>query len=227
MSITELISRLAIAFFTLLVLTRIIGRKEISQMTFFNFISAISIGTLGATFAIDSSLSIRNGLIALVSWSLFTVILGFLNIKSKSFRYAVVGQPLILVNKGEIIQDSLQKARLDLDSLHVLLRKKDVFSISDVDYAFFETNGELSVLKKELKQPATRNDINPHLNMTYKYPISFPVISDGKYIKENLTKYNIDKSTLKQEMENYGVGAISDVFYAEMQKDGTIYVAKN
>lgn len=80
MSITELISRLAIAFFTLFVLTRIIGRKEISQLTYFNFVSAISIGTLGATFAIDSSLSIRNGLIALVSWSLFTVILGFLNI---------------------------------------------------------------------------------------------------------------------------------------------------
>ena len=67
MSITDLFIRLLIAFITLLVLTRIIGRREISQMTYFNFISAISIGTIGASLAVDSSLGIRNGLIALVA----------------------------------------------------------------------------------------------------------------------------------------------------------------
>ena len=72
MPIAELVLRLAIAFITLLVLTRLMGRKEISQMTFFNFVSAISIGTLGASLAIDPSISITNGLIALIAWSAFT-----------------------------------------------------------------------------------------------------------------------------------------------------------
>ena len=78
MPIAELVLRLAIAFITLLGLTRLIGRKEISQMTFFNFVSAISIGTLGASLAIDSSISITNGLIALIAWSAFTIFIGFL-----------------------------------------------------------------------------------------------------------------------------------------------------
>jgi uncharacterized membrane protein YcaP (DUF421 family) len=73
MSVSELILRLALAFITLLALTRIMGRKEISQMTFFNFVSAISIGTIGASLAIDPNLSIRNGLIALAGWSIFTI----------------------------------------------------------------------------------------------------------------------------------------------------------
>src|SRR3954468_24618889 len=102
MPIAELIFRLVIAFATLIILTRIIGRKEISQMTFFNFVSAISIGTLGASLAIDSSLSIRNGLIALICWSAFTILLGFLDIKSKKVRYLIEGQPIILIKKGKI-----------------------------------------------------------------------------------------------------------------------------
>jgi uncharacterized membrane protein YcaP (DUF421 family) len=121
------------------------GRKEISQMTFFNFVSAISIGTLGASLAIDSSISIRNGLIALIAWSAFTIITGFLDIKSPKFRLAVEGQPVIVIKNGKIMNRALRKVRLDLDALNTLLRKKNVFSVSDVNYAIFEIVGTLSV----------------------------------------------------------------------------------
>src|SRR4051794_34405375 len=127
MTILELVLRLAIAFITLLTLTRLIGRKEISQMTFFNFVSAISIGTLGASLAIDPSISITNGLIALVAWSAFTIFMGILDIKSQKFRVAVEGEPRILVKKGKIMEDELRKVRLDIDTLNALLRKKNVF----------------------------------------------------------------------------------------------------
>ena len=84
MPITELILRLVIAFATLIILTRLMGRKEISQMTSFNFVSAISIGTLGASLAIDSTISITNGLLALVAWSVFTIFMSYLDINPQS-----------------------------------------------------------------------------------------------------------------------------------------------
>lgn len=155
MPIPQLIIRLIIAFITLLVLTRLMGRKEIAQLTFFNFVSAISIGTIGASLAIDSTLSIRNGFIALFAWSAFTIIVGFLDIKFPAIRYAVEGQPVILIRKGKIMDKQLRSVRLDLDALQTLLRKKNIFSLADVDYAIFETDGSLSVLKKQAKQNVT------------------------------------------------------------------------
>ena len=130
MPVATLVLRLAIAFITLLVLTRLMGRKEISQMTFFNFVSAISIGTLGAALAIDSSISITNGVIALIAWSAFTILIDFLDIKSPTFRIAVAGQPRILIKKGQVMENELRKVRLVMDALNALLRKKKcIFSI--------------------------------------------------------------------------------------------------
>ncbi|MFK2825338.1 DUF421 domain-containing protein [Bacillus sp. B190/17] len=193
-------------------------------MTFFNFVSAISIGTIGASLAIENSLSIRNGLIALVGWSAFTIFLGFLDIKSKSACYAIVGQPIILIRKGQIMEDVLRKVRLDTDSLNTLLRKKNVFSISDVDYAIFETDGTLSVMKKESKQPVMKSDMNIQPYNDDVFPISMAVISDGKIDEENLRKLNLDKKWLDQQLQSAGVNSVSDIFYAEVQKDGTLYI---
>ena len=224
MPVAELVFRLAIAFITLLVLTRLMGRKEISQMTFFNFVSAISLGTLGASLAIDSSISITNGLIALIAWSAFTIFIGVLDIKSPKFRIAIEGQPRILIKKGKIMENELRKVRLDIDALNALLRKKNVFSVSDVDYAIFESDGTLSVMKKEPKQTLTKSDMNINQTNVNVFPISTSVISDGEIKQENLKKLNLDKQWLERQLKLSGVDSISDVFYAEVQKDGTLYI---
>jgi uncharacterized membrane protein YcaP (DUF421 family) len=199
------------------------GRKEISQMTFFNFVSAISVGTIGASLAIDSSISFRYGLIALIAWSAFTLAIGFLDLKSTTFRNAVEVQPVILIKKGKIMDAALRKVRLDLDALNTLLRKKNIFSVTDVDYAIFETDGSLSVMKKESKEALTKSDMQIKENKKYLYPISASVISDGKIIKENLEKLNLDQQWLENELAISGLSSISDV-YAEVQKDGSLYI---
>ncbi|MDA7028547.1 DUF421 domain-containing protein [Bacillus sp. CLL-7-23] len=226
MSIFELSLRIMIAFVTLLILTRLMGRKELTQMTFFNFVSGIAIGTIGASLAIDSTLSIRNGLIALVGWSIITIALGFLDIKSKKARVLMEGQPRILIKKGKIMEDELRKVRLDIDALNTLLRKKNAFSISEVDYAIMETDGELSVLKKEPKQPLTKFDMGV-LQTTFNVsPTSTQVITDGMINKSNLEKLNLNTQWLQQQLQSSGVHSVSDVFYAEVQKDGTLYIDK-
>lgn len=225
MPIEQLIFRLALAYVSLLILARLMGRKEISQLTFFNFVSAIAIGTIGASLAIDSALSIRNGMIALVGWSAFTIMLGWIDIKSKSMRKVIEGQPLIVIKNGAIMEGQLKKARLDIDALNALLRQKNVFNISDVSYAIFETDGQLSVMKKETKQTATKSEM-PLPPKQPIYTMSAAVISDGSILKSNLEKLQLDQAWLQQQLQSSGIEDISDVFYAEVQQDGTLYIDK-
>ncbi|MFC7063329.1 YetF domain-containing protein [Halobacillus seohaensis] len=224
MPIFELIVRLAIAFLTLLLLTRLMGRKELAQMTFFNFISGIAIGSIGASLALNSTVSIRNGIIALILWSFFTIAMGFIDINSKSARKAIEGQPRILIKNGEIMESELREVRLDLDALTALLREKNAFSISEVDYAIFETSGKLSVLKKELNQPVTKSDMNIQPSVTNFSPVSTGVIFDGIINTANLKKLHLDKQWLQQQLEVSGFESVSNVFYAEVQKNGTLYI---
>lgn len=224
MTLLELSLRIVLAFVTLLVLTRLIGRKELSQMTFFNFVSSIAIGTIGASLAIDSTLSIRNGLFALVGWSLITIVLGFIDIKSKKARELIEGQPRIVIKNGQIMEGELRKARLDMDALNALLRQKNVFSIADVDYAIFETDGKLSVMKKECQQSLIKSDIGMLKRKPDVYPMSTEVIADGRIILTNLEKLNLDTEWLNQQLKMLGIHSMSEVFYAEVQKDGTLYI---
>ncbi|WP_010530304.1 YetF domain-containing protein [Lentibacillus jeotgali] len=225
METSEVLLRILISFFLLFLLARIMGRKEISQMTFFNFVSAIAIGSLSANFALSQDISIRNGILAIVGWAIFTLLMGFIDIKSKKARKLTTGDPLIVIKNGKIMDDSLRSARLDIDSLNALLRQKNVFAISDVDYAIFETSGKLSVMKKETKQSVTKGDMNlagtPNI-----HPIGTEIIADGKVNTRNLSALNLDMNWLEQQMDQAGIKTFSQVFYAQIQPDGTLYIDK-
>lgn len=224
MELTELFLRIAIGFLTLLILARIMGRKEIAQMTFFNFISAITIGTIAGSLVTNSNFTIRNGIIALVGWAIFTLIFGYIDIKSKKARVLIEGQPLIIVKDGKIMENTLRKVRLDVDSLTAMLRQKMVFSLADVEYAIFETNGRLSVLKKEDKQTVTKSDIAIKPSPPKRYTIPTEVITDGRIITKNLQSLDLDQAWLEQQLIQAGVNSISEVFFAEVQTDGSLYI---
>jgi uncharacterized membrane protein YcaP (DUF421 family) len=224
MDIPELVTRIVLSFLILLTLTRIMGRQEISQTTFFTFVSAITIGTIGGSLVTNNILSIRNGVIALIGWSILTLAMELIDIKSKKARVLIEGQPIIVIKDGQIMEDSLRKARLDIDTLNAMLREKSAFSVSDVQYAIFETDGKLSVMKKEEKQSLTKSDMN--ISSVNVFPIPTAVIADGKVNSESLSKLNLDKEWLDQQLKQSGVETISEVFYAEVQKDGSLYVDK-
>ncbi|MBT2686847.1 DUF421 domain-containing protein [Bacillus sp. ISL-47] len=226
MTVTEVILRVAISFLVLFLLARMMGRKEISQMTFFNWTSAIGIGSITANLAVNQNLSIRNGVIALMVWTFFTLLMDMVDIKSKRGRKVTTGDPLIVIRNGQIMEGALKKSRLDIDALKAMLRQRDVFSLLDVDYAILETNGQLSVLIKENKQPVTKSDIGRFQTSSTTFPLATEVISDGKINKENLSKLKLDHSWLDQELKKADIQSVSDVFYAEVQPDGSLYFDK-
>ena len=223
MELHTLLLRITLGFFVLFLLTRIMGRKEISQMTFFNFVSAIAIGEIAASLVVDHQLSIRNGLIALAGWSIYTLLMSYIDIKSVNARKFLVGEPLILIKKGKIMEQALRKSRLDLDSLRAILRQKNVFSMADVEYAIFETDGKLSVMKKESGEPLTKGDMNVN-NKKKEFPLPTGIVMDGNINTENLTKLHLSTDWLQQELLTAGVNSVSDVFYAEIQPDGTLFI---
>ncbi|MFQ3543141.1 DUF421 domain-containing protein [Halobacillus rhizosphaerae] len=223
MNVTELLARLLLSFVALLILTRIMGRKEISQMTFFNFVSAISIGTIGGSLVIDQTLSITRGMIALAGWTVFTIIMGMVDLHSRKARKLINGDPIILIKNGKIIEKALRKTRLDLDSLKVMLRREKVFSLADVEYAVFETNGKLSVMKNTGKQPVTKNDMK-----MYSSPPAFPagveMISEGIINEDNLKQLHLTKEWLTQQLKNQGYPSADEIFYAEACPNGKLYI---
>ncbi|MEQ6388385.1 DUF421 domain-containing protein [Bacillaceae bacterium S4-13-58] len=223
MSISELLIRLTIGFVGLFALTRIMGRKEISQMTFFNFVSAIAIGSLTSMLILSQNLSIRNGVIALVGWTIFTLVMDTIDIKSKAARKVTTGDPIIVIKDGKIVERALKKSRLDVDSLMAMLRQKNVFSLNDVDYAVFETNGKISVMKIIEQQAATKKDINK-ISSAKVYPIPTEVISDGKILTKNLEKLNLDQNWLQQELSKAGIETVDNVFFAQVLQDGTLHI---
>lgn len=224
MSVNETILRVTISFLVLFLLARLMGRKEIGQMTFFNWASAIGIGSIAGNLVVDDSTPIKDGVIALIVWTAYTIALDIIDLKSKQGRSVTTGDPLIVIKEGKIMEAALKAARVDLDELQALLRQKDIFSFKDVDCAILESNGDLSVLKKESQQPVTKKDLNIQSIRDVLFPLPTDVISDGKVNSENLSKLHLEKSWLDRELQKANIRSPEDVFFAQVQQDGTLYI---
>lgn len=199
-------------------------RKEMSEMTFFNFASAIAIGSVAGNLAFNDDLSILNGIVSLIGWSLLTLLSGRIVIKSKKARKLLNGEPLIIIKNGKILEKPLRRVNLDIDTLIALLRQENIFSITEVEYAIFETTGKLSVMKKDTKQPVKEGDMNSINPQKKLLPTIREVVSDGVINEDNLEKLNLNTAWLNQQLRQAGIKTISDVLYAEVQPDHTLYI---
>ena len=148
-----------------------------------------------------------------------------LPLKSGKLRRIIDGQPTIIIKQGKIIKMALKSTRINLDDLSMMLREEGVFAITDVDYAILEPDGKLSVLKKIGKEPPMKSDLNIPLPSSRYFPSE--IISDGKIIKHNLKEFDLDETWLMKQLRKQNIKNISDVFYAELQENGTLYIQKN
>ncbi|MGM8364328.1 YetF domain-containing protein [Virgibacillus sp. W0181] len=224
MTVSELLFRITLSFITLFIMTRIMGRKEISQMTFFNFVSAIAIGSIAANIILSPNVPFVYGAIALVAWAMFTLAMGFIDIKSKTVRKLTTGEPVIVIKDGQLLKKALRNVRLNINSLNAMLRDKNIYKIADVDYAILETNGKLSVLKKETKQPLVKEDLKTFKRSFNMHSLSTEVISDGQIIYNNLKKLHLDTDWLNERLNELGIDDPAHVFYAEVQPDGSLHI---
>lgn len=223
MNYLVVLGKVIISFAVLLLMTRIMGKKQIGQLTFFNYITGISIGAIAAAITIDHSINFGEGIIGLIGWALLTHLVAYLNLKSRKARVILDGQPTIIIKNGDILEKAMADARLNMDDLSMLLREKDIFSSKDVDYAILEPDGKLSVLKKISQQNPTKKD----LQVKTVKPLYMPteIIVDGKVVSKNLTELNLSEKWLQTQMEQSGL-SLEQIFYAEIQSDGTLFFDK-
>ncbi|MGV3489304.1 MAG: DUF421 domain-containing protein [Tuberibacillus sp.] len=221
MHIWEIAIRTLVIFFVLLFFTRQLGRKQMSNLTFFNYITGISIGTIAASISMDRSQNLWDAAIALIGWVVLTLVIAYIDLKSIKMRVILDGEPVIIIKNGRVLEKALKRVRLDMEQLLMMLREKNVFSVNEVDYAIIETDGKLSLLKKEADQPLVKKDT--HVPVIQNGMIPTDLIIDGQMIKQNLIKTGVSEQWLRQQLQTMGV-SLNDVFYAQLQKDGTLYI---
>lgn len=216
----EILLRSLGALVTLFIFTRILGKKQISQLTFFEYVTGITLGELAGFISTDMERHYILGILAMSVWFIVPFGLEMLTLKSKILRQWFEGKGTVLIKEGKVLEDSLKKERLTADELLEQLRGKNVFRTADVEFAVMESSGELSVLLKKDKQPLTPSDMNIK---TVNEVEPQTVIIDGKIMHEPLATIGLNQGWLKTELEKVGV-TVENVFLAQVDAYQQLYV---
>lgn len=206
-------------FVLLIILTRIIGRKLLSQMTYTDFVIGVTIGTIAGAFVVNSV----RGLWVLLSpvfFAVATLLLSLITYKSLNLRKMLQGEPVVIIQNGKILEKNMKKVRFHIDLLEMELRNQGVFDITEVEFAVLETHGQLSVLKKSQNLPVTKRDIGK--STQYK-GMATEIIKDGVILEQNLSQNNLSFGWLYNELRKRKVKDVKDVVYAALQTDGSLY----
>ncbi|MGG4220970.1 DUF421 domain-containing protein [Paenibacillus jamilae] len=216
----EVATRTLMAVAILFLITKILGKRQVSQLSLFEYITGITIGNLAATIPMERESTWYLGLIALSVWVLTTLGIEYLQIKSKKIRDISDGRTTILIKDGKILEDNLRKERLTLDELMEQLRSKNVFKVSDVEFALMETSGEVNVLLTKDKQPVTLKDLNM-LQLPEKEPTV--VIMDGQLMEQQMSYMGITQQWLDAKLKEKSL-KVKDVFFAQVDTQGELYI---
>ncbi|MCM0648349.1 DUF421 domain-containing protein [Clostridium swellfunianum] len=206
-----------------LLLTRFMERKLISQMTFFDFVVGVTMGSLAANSMIDPASSPISSASSLVVISVLAIFLSYAHIKSFRIRKLINSEPVTVVDNGIIVEDNMKKIRLTVNELMMKLREKNAFSLSDVEFAIMETDGQLSVLPKPEKKPLTPYDMKVQATST---GLERDIIIDGQLLKENLISTGLDERWLELQLKTHNIYTASEVFYAGMDNNKKLYISK-
>jgi len=198
----------AIAIIALFILTRIMGKKQMAQLNFFDYVVGISIGSIASEYAVVRDIDLAEGLTALGVFTLFSMVLSFVSVKSFRGRKILDGTPVILIENGRLLEAGLKKTKLTINDLLEECRQKDIFDMAEIEFAILETSGRLSVLPKAQDRPLKPKDMK--VSTTYE-GLSTNVIIDGKVIEENLSAINLNKAWLCSELTDRGFIDYKDV----------------
>ncbi|MFZ3589284.1 DUF421 domain-containing protein [Bacillus sp. DJP31] len=215
--------KLVIGYIVLMVTTKILGKTQINQLTPFDFISALVLGELVGGAVHDKDLDYLHVIYVVAIWGFLIFITEFITQKFKNTRSLLEGRPAIVIHKGKINYKALKSNKLDLNQLLNLLRKKDVFSVREVEFAILESDGTASVLKKSYFDKPTRADLNLKEKPVY-LPIAF--VSDGEIIGNNLKEAGFNEEWLRSQLQVHGCNRVSDCLYAEWKEGESLHVIK-
>ncbi len=204
-----------LSFVVLMILTRILGKQQLSQLTFYEYLNGITFGSIAANMATIEIEKVPDHLIGLITYGILTLGVSWFAMKNRKFRKMVSGEPVIVIQDGSILEGNMRKMNLDLDELMTMLRTEGIFDYKELELAIVEPSGELSVLKKPEYQEVTQGDLEIQ---GQSKGIAVEVIVDGQIIYENLRAMGLDGRWLMKQLQQNKISHISKVCFATVNK---------
>lgn len=221
----EFVFRVVVVYITLLAATRIMGKREIGQLSAIDFVVAIVMADLATMPITNVRIPLAQSLVPLAMITLLQVGTSVLCLKSNYFRRFIYGRPNILIASGRMQQGEMRKARYNIDDLLAQLRQREVFDIGDVDYAVLETSGDLTVSLKAEKRPVTADDLC--IKPVHQHNgIPLTLINDGEVNTAGLAEADLDMNWLMKRLGRQGISDVKEVFFASLSSDGSIYLMR-
>ena len=217
----HVIIRAVTVYFVVLAAMRVMGKREIGNLSPFDLVVAIMIAELGAIPLQEHDIPLLHGLASIVVLAGVQVVVALLCLKYPGVRRAVIGEPTVIIEDGRIMGSNMRKLRYNINDLLSQLRDKNVFNISDVEFAMLEPSGDLSIMLKSQRRPVTPEDMS--VPTSYEGP-AYPLVADGKvqykYLKMlDLTVKDVIDRLLEKDVHN-----LEDVFLASLDTSGELYV---
>ena len=196
-------SIIALFFFT-----KMMGRKQVSQLNLYDYVVGITIGSVAAEISINFEAKFLNGLIVMAVYTIVSILISHLTAKSIKIRRFVVGVPIIVIEDGKILEDNVEKSKIDLSDLLQEARNNGYFDISEIEFAIMEPNGKISFMPKSKYAPLTPSDMK--LKVAYK-GLCANLVIDGVIMSNNLKIFNKNDKWLLTRLSKKGYEHVEDL----------------
>lgn len=219
--VLDVIIRSLLSLVTLFLVTKMLGKKQVSQLSLFDYVIGISIGNFAAEMTINTDSQYLNGIVSVIMFGLVAYIVSIATMKSIHLRRYFTGVPTILIQNGKILQKNMRKVKFDINDLLEECRSAGYFDLNEIEHAIMEVNGKLSILPKSQFKPLTPKDMNLKVEQE---GLVANVIIDGKIMPKNLENMNKNKEWLEKEMKVKGYTNFHDVLLATLDKNEKLTV---
>lgn len=205
-----------------LVMTLITGRRKIGEIPVFDFLVVITLASVVGADIADPKIEHLSTAYAVVVIIFMQYLYGLIIMKNRKYGKLLTFEPVVVIENGQFVKYNLKKLKYSVDTILMMLREKDVFDVSEVEFAVIESTGLLSVLKKSQYQPISAKEIN--INTEYK-GLSIPLIVEGEIYGQNLDNLNLSKDWLMERLKKNNISSEKSVFFAAINTEGqTIYI---
>lgn len=217
-----MIFRTLFLYFFILVVLRMMGKREIAKLSVIDLVITIMIAEISVIAIEDTTKPLLYELVPIGILMTLQVIIAWISLKSRKMRRILEGTPTVLIEKGKINDREMARLRYNMDDLLQQLREKNISNVADVEFAILETSGKLSVFPKEPRTPVTKEDLRLNVSRPSRFPT--PLIIDGKVLDEHLEKMGKTRFWLKNQVQKHNVNDFKKVAFCSIDGEGNIFV---
>lgn len=204
-------ARTFFSLITLFFITKMIGKKQVSELNLFDYVISISIGNFAAEMAMNLDSQVLNGFVSIAIFGISASIVSIITMKSVILRRFFIGTPTMIIQDGKFIYKNIKRVKLDINDFLEVARNSGYFDVSVIKYALMEANGRISFLPKEENAPVTNKTMNLKVS---DIGLCSNVIIDGKVMRKNLLVIKKDENWLKKELKVKGYNSYDNILLA-------------